>query len=76
VSFEVLVLSDPDYEELIAEVSIEGEFCCIISQDDGEDKMRLHIHPRQSGQPWDFSLIEFQDALEQAHQRLRGLPKR
>jgi hypothetical protein len=73
--FTFIVSDDPDYEDLIAEISYKGEFLCLISQEQGFETLDLEIHPRKNGEPWRFKLDEFEDAIARTRQRLFELRK-
>ena len=68
--FEIVISSDPDYEDLIAEISYKGDFLAIMSQEDGFDSLDLEIHARKDGKPWRFKSTEFEEAIAKAKQRL------
>lgn len=68
--FEVQAMSDEDYDDLIVEVLYEGEFCCLVSQEQGFENLRVAVHPRRDGKAWDFSMKELEAALKKAAERL------
>jgi hypothetical protein len=55
---------------LIVEVLCEGEFCLLVSQEEGFDNLRVAIHPRKDGKPWDFRMMELDAILKKAADRL------
>lgn len=69
-SFEIQAMSAPDYEDLVAEVLYKGEFCFLFSQEEGFGNLRVAIHPRKDGRPWDFSMVELKAVLKKAADRL------
>ena len=73
---EIKVCSDTDYEELVAEIYLDGEFFGLISEEAGPRLFELEVHPRKDGEPWRLKLAEVEDALEQAVGRLVRMPKR
>lgn len=73
--FEIIVGSDEDYEDLIADVYYQREFVCLISQEDGYASPDIDIHPKANGQPWKFKLSDFEGAIAQAKKRLWELRK-
>lgn len=73
--FEIVVGSDQDYEDLIADIYYRGEFVCLISQENGYDSLDMEIHPRANGQPWKFKLSAFEGEIAQAKRRLWDLRK-
>ena len=68
--FEIEVMSDPDHEELISAVLCDGEFCFVISQEQGHENLRIAVYPRRDGQAWDFSVSELMLVLEKVKKRL------
>ena len=68
--FEIQAMSDEDYEDLIVEVLYKGEFCFLVSQEEGFENLRVAIHPRNDGKAWDFSMKELEGALKRAADRL------
>lgn len=68
--FEIQAMPDEDYEDLIVEVLYEGEFCLLVSQEQGFAKLRIAVHPRRGGKPWDFSLKDLEIVLRKAADRL------
>ncbi len=38
---EIVVASDVDYEQLIAEIYCDGKFVALLSQDDGVDNLKV-----------------------------------
>jgi hypothetical protein len=73
--FEIIVSSDEDYEDLIAEILYQGEFVCLITQESGFEALDIEIHNRVCGQPWRFKLLAFMDTIAQAKKRLWELRK-
>jgi hypothetical protein len=68
--FEIQAMSDEDYEDLIIEVLYEGEFCFLVSQEQGFENLRVAVHPREDGKAWDFSMKELEAVLKKAAERL------
>jgi hypothetical protein len=73
--FEVQVLSDQDYDDLIAEIYYKKEFCCLLSQEHGFESLVISIHPRKDQEPWSLPWAEFDSALREAVNKLRDLQK-
>ncbi len=71
--FEVQVFSDPDHEDLVAEILCRGDFCAMLTQEQGFDKLRIEIHARPDGKPWDFEFQAFDEAVRRARSRLWDL---
>jgi hypothetical protein len=68
--FRITVASDPDHEDLIAEIYFGDEFVALLSQENGFESIEVELHPRQNGQPHRFPLGDLQGALEKAKSRL------
>lgn len=73
--FEVQIMSDEDYEDLIAEVMYDGECCCVVTQEDGFEHLKVAIHARSNGEPWNFAVDELQRVLAKARDQLWRLRK-
>lgn len=73
--FEIQVLSDKDYEDLIAEVLYGEEFFLLIDQEEGFGNFKLSIYPRDNGKPWNIKLSELDQVLKKTINRLRELQK-
>ena len=71
--FEIVVCSDPDYEDLVAEVSYQGEFLFLVSQDQGLDEAEIEVHARGDTLPWRLRLGELEQVLEAVKSRLFDL---
>jgi hypothetical protein len=74
-NIRILVSSDPDYKDLIAEIEFEGEFFCLVSQDKGIDALEIQIAPRKDGTPWNISEADLFLMLDMAKKRLWELRK-
>ena len=73
--FSVQIWSDEDCEELIAEVLYKGEFCFLISQEEGLDRLEIELHARKDGTPWTFRLVEFEDVVQRVIEELRDFQR-
>jgi hypothetical protein len=62
--FQIEVWSDQDHEQLVAEVLYRGEYCLLVTQEEGVDKLRVQIQPPSGDQPWEFGLEEFRRLLK------------
>jgi hypothetical protein len=71
--FKVTVCSHPDYEELIAEIDLAGEFFGLLSQEGGEDVTMFEVAPSRT--PFKVRLSTFEEALAYAKRRLAELRK-
>lgn len=66
---------DPEHEDLVAEIRYDGKFCCLVSQEEGFDKLHIEIYPRKDGKQWDFDFRELQRILQLAADELWRLRK-
>jgi len=82
---ETIIASDTDYDELIAEIYVDGQYVAQITQELGPEKMRLELPkaPRKSRLfsrrridrdtfAEDVDLAVFLEAVEIATKRLHG----
>jgi hypothetical protein len=72
---ELSVGDDPEFEDLVAEITYENQLVCLLSQERGFDLLEIEIHAQKSGEPWHFEMRKFQDALDRAKERLWDLRK-
>jgi hypothetical protein len=71
-----LVLLFPDeFTDFIAEIYYQDNFVCLISQENGYEKLDIEIHSNLIGDAWKFNLADFELAVEKAKQRLWDLCK-
>ncbi len=73
--FKLVVCDDPDYEDLIAELTLGDELFCIISQEQGFDRLEIAIYPTKTGDTWSFKVSELEEVIANARQRLFELRK-
>lgn len=66
----VILASPPDRERLVAMISCDQEQWAEVHQEAGS--LTLELYPRQSGDPWEFSLDDAVAALQHARERLTG----
>lgn len=66
----VEVLSDQDYDDLIAEGYIGGECLLIVSQEDGFESLDVAILPRRDGKPWQVKYALVEELLQKCKDRL------
>jgi hypothetical protein len=71
--FEFQAASDEDFEDLIVEVLYHGEFCFLLDRERGFENLHISIHARPNGQPWQFTLADFQTAIKDAVSELGRL---
>lgn len=69
--FEIIIASDPDRDELIAELYYRGNQWVEISHETNE--MLIEFYPHPSEGYWEFPLNEALNALEKAKQRMIAL---
>ena len=78
-TFYIQVLSDVDYEDLLAEIycgeDAENDFVAIVSQESGFDSLDVVIYPRTDGAPWSFKYDDFISALSKAKSELARMHK-
>ena len=71
----VQVLSDQDYEELIAECYIDDDCLLIVSQENGLDQLEVEILARPDGGPSRVGYDAIVELLRKAKNRLWELRK-
>ena len=72
---KVLIADDVDYEDLIAEIQVDGDCVAVLSQEEGELKIELdHSWVWSKGRK-ELPLSEFRRALEQAEASLLKMRK-
>lgn len=71
--YQITVGSLPDYDDLIAEIYIDGRFVGLISQEQGPDKFLLEIPARDSEETMKVELALFEKAVAEAKSKLRVL---
>jgi hypothetical protein len=72
---KVLIADDVDYEDLIAEIQVDGDCVAVLSQEEGELKIELdHAWLWSKGRK-ELPLSEFKRALEQAEASLLKMRK-
>lgn len=73
----ILVSSDPDYEDLVAEITFDDVDClAIVSQEEGFASLDVEILPRKDGQHWKLKYDLLISLLEKARDRLGDLQRR
>lgn len=65
---KILVASDVDYEELIAEIYCDDKFIALLQQEDGKENLKIEFQPNLK--PINFEW--FQNALIEAKSTLLG----
>ena len=66
----LVALSDPDHDDLIAEVYLDDECLMIVSQEEGFDSLDVQLLPRPNGQHWDLKYDLLIDLLQKCRNRL------
>lgn len=65
---KILVASDVDYEELIAEIYCDDNFIALLQQEDGKENLKIEFQPNL--EPINFEW--FKNALIEAQSTLLG----
>jgi len=74
--FQVLICSDLDYEEMVADVCYENHTIAMITQENGISNMKIEIFPPDEGiKSWVFSLNDFIEIIEYAKKCLTDMEK-
>lgn len=70
--FKIIIASPPEYEELVAEIYIQGKYVALLSRERGDRELDIEfdLSSLEKGKKIDFDL--FNRALEVARQRLLG----
>lgn len=63
---KVVIASDIDYENLIAEIYCGEEFIALLQQEDGEDNIKVELSPNIGAIDYDW----LQNALSEARKKL------
>jgi hypothetical protein len=71
----ITVCSLPEYDQLVAEIYLEGRFVGLLSQEAGPDKTMLEIPTRDRDETIKIDLAAFEAALSEAKRRLSHLDK-
>lgn len=66
----LVALSDPDYDDLIAEVYIDDECLMVVSQDEEFDSMDVELLTQRSGGHWEPKYDLLIDLLQKCRTRL------
>jgi len=66
--FEFTIVSAYDREKLTCEICYKNEIIAEISQE--TDELMIEIYPPQTSKWWTISLVQFQEALEDAKNHL------
>lgn len=65
--FRILLVSDLDYEEMVADICYQDDTVATITQEKGVDKMEIELFPPfESQSSWKFNLEDFLKALQNA----------
>ena len=71
----VQILSDQDYEDLIAEGYLDDECILIVSQDRGFQSLQVELLPRKDGNSWRLEFSQLTDLLQRCKDRLWEMRK-
>lgn len=72
-SFKIVVCSDLDYEQLIAEIYYEEKFVALVSQEEGPSSLKLEFPGQNQNEEAIIRRVDlkgFQEALEAAKNKL------
>lgn len=69
--FEIIIVSLPEKERLVAEIYYDNMYWVQISQETDELIIQFYAHPTQKY--WEFPLDEALGALQQAKKRFLGM---
>ncbi len=72
-NFEFSVGSDPEFEDLVADIGFNENLVALLTQEQGFDNLRIRLYPPKNLDFWDFRLDEFEKVLSNAKQRLGEL---
>ncbi len=75
VKFEFSVGSDPEFDDLVADIGFEDHLVALLTQEDGFDNLRIRIFPPNNGSFWEFPFSDFEKILNKAKDRLQELLK-
>ncbi len=75
VKFEFSVGSDPEFDDLVADIGFEDHLVALLTQEDGFDNLRIRIFPPIDEPFWDFHFNDFEKILNKAKERLKELRK-
>lgn len=73
--FRVDILFPDEFQDMIAEIYFQGEFMCLLSQDEGFDSIDIEIVCNSKNKKWTFKLADFEGAISYAKKRLWELRK-
>jgi hypothetical protein len=73
--FRVVIASDLDYEDLVAEIYFKDQIVAMLTQELGFDYMEIEIYPSKTQDFWHFKFLEFENVIQYAKKRLLELRK-
>ena len=73
--FEILISSDPDYEDLIAEVNYKGKCLFLVNQEQGFENLEIEFLNLFDQEKVKMNFLQFQEVLSAAKSRLWELRK-
>lgn len=68
--FRFTVGSEPEYEDLVGDLYFDDQIVCVLTQEEGFESMRIQIYASTGGEPWSFSLADFEAALDALKARM------
>jgi len=75
LDIKILLSSDPDYEELTAEIFCQGKFVALLNKDAGPNNMKIEFpgsNVREDTVLREVDLVTFEKALTEAKQKIKG----
>lgn len=73
---DIIVLSDVDYENRIAEMYTDGQFVGVLSQEAGFENLQVELHRGDGQTPLTVSFDRLQYLLLKAKERLREVRRK
>ena len=68
--FTIIVCSDLDYEEMVADILFRGHTVAMVTREKGVDQMEMEIFIRFGLESWKFSVDDFIEAISRAKEAL------
>ena len=74
-NFEYTIGSDPNFEDLVADIGFNSHLVALLTQEGGFQNLRIRLFPPENLEYWDFRFDEFEEILQKAKNRLSELRK-
>lgn len=68
--FRITVGSEPDFEDLVGDLYFDDQIVCVLTQEEGFDKIRVQIFSPPECGAWSFLLNDFEEALAALKKRM------